>query len=99
MERDQSSIEIRDVDGDGEVRRFAEIDAESFGGRPASNMRWLAAAAPHAPLRLAHVEGEVVAATCAWRPVSSSVGGRCRRRGSPPLRYTPPGGAAVLAER
>jgi predicted acetyltransferase len=60
MERDQSPIEIRDADGDGELRRFAEVDAESFGGRAATNMGWFAAAAPHAPLRLAHVEGEVV---------------------------------------
>jgi predicted acetyltransferase len=60
MERDQSPIEIRDADGDGEIRRFAEIDAEAFGGRAASNMRWLEAAAPHAPLRLAHIDGEVV---------------------------------------
>ena len=60
MEPDQSSIEIRDADGDADVRRFAEIDAESFGGRAANNVRWFAAAAPHAPLRLAQVEGEVV---------------------------------------
>ena len=51
MEPDQSSIEIRDADGDADVRRFAEIDAESFGGRAANNVRWFAAAAPHSPLR------------------------------------------------
>jgi predicted acetyltransferase len=60
MEREQSTIEIRDVQGEQELRRFAEVDAESFAGVASSNMHWLLAAAPHAPLRLAHLDGEVV---------------------------------------
>jgi predicted acetyltransferase len=60
MERDQSTIEIRDAQSEQELRRFAEVDAESFAGVASSNMRWLLAAAPHAPLRLAHLDGEVV---------------------------------------
>ena len=36
------------------------MDAESFAGNAAANMRWLNAAVPHAPLRLAHVGGEIV---------------------------------------
>jgi predicted acetyltransferase len=60
MERDRSPIEIRDAQGERDLQRFAEVDAESFAGQPATNMRWLAAAAPHAPLRLAHTDGEIV---------------------------------------
>jgi predicted acetyltransferase len=60
MERDQPPIEIRDAGGEQELRRFAEVDAESFSGVAATNMRWLLAAAPHAPLRLAHMGGEIV---------------------------------------
>jgi predicted acetyltransferase len=60
MHRDLSAIEIRDAHGDAERRRFAEVDAESFAGHAATNMNWLIAAAPHAPLRLAHLDGQVV---------------------------------------
>jgi predicted acetyltransferase len=60
MERDQSPIEIRDAQGEQELRRFAEVDAESFAGVASANMGWLLAAAPHAPLRLAHMDGEIV---------------------------------------
>jgi predicted acetyltransferase len=59
MERDRDSIEVRDGRGDDDLRRFAEVDAESFAGHAAANMRWLTASAPHAPLRLACMEGEV----------------------------------------
>ncbi len=60
MERVQSPIEIRDADGDSDLRRFAEVDAELFAGNAAANMRWLSVATPHAPLRLARMEGEIV---------------------------------------
>ncbi len=60
MEPGHTEIEIRDAQGDAERRRFAEVDAESFAGNAAANMRWLDAAVPHAPLRLAHVGGEIV---------------------------------------
>jgi predicted acetyltransferase len=60
MERDKSPIEIRDAHGEPDLQRFAEVDAESFAGQAATNMRWLAAASPHAPLRLAHTDGEIV---------------------------------------
>jgi predicted acetyltransferase len=60
MERDQSPIQIRDAQGEQELRRFAEVDAESFSGVASNNMGWLLAAAPHAPLRLAHMDGEIV---------------------------------------
>jgi predicted acetyltransferase len=60
MEHDQPPIEIRDAAGEGERRRFAEVDAESFGGAVSRNLRWLAAAEPYAPLRLAHMDGEIV---------------------------------------
>jgi predicted acetyltransferase len=60
MERDQPPIEIRDAHGEQELRRFAEVDAESFAGVAATNLGWLLAAAPHAPLRLAHMDGEIV---------------------------------------
>ncbi|MGA7987413.1 MAG: GNAT family N-acetyltransferase [Candidatus Dormiibacterota bacterium] len=53
-------IEISDIRDDAELRRFAEVDAESFAGRAADNVRWLTAAAPHTTLRLARVGGEVV---------------------------------------
>jgi predicted acetyltransferase len=53
-------IEIRDLAGDDERRRFAEVDAESFAGRAADNLRYLTAAAPHATPRLAHIGDEVV---------------------------------------
>jgi predicted acetyltransferase len=59
MAREGDPIEIRDARGDDDLRRFAEVDAESFGGNAAANMRWLTATAPHAPLRLACIEGEV----------------------------------------
>jgi predicted acetyltransferase len=75
MERDPSPIEIRDAQGEAELRRFAEIDAESFAGRAANNMRWLAAAEPHAPLRLAHTEGEVVGGYMLF-PAGQFFGGR-----------------------
>jgi predicted acetyltransferase len=75
MEDDRSPIEIRDGHGDDERRRFAEVDAESFAGQAAANMRWLTAAAPHAPLRLAHMEGEVVGGYMLL-PVGQFFGGR-----------------------
>ena len=53
-------MKIRDGQGDDDQRRFAEVDAESFAGHAADNMRWLAAAEPHAALRLACLEGDVV---------------------------------------
>ena len=55
-----NTIEIREAQGDAERRRFAEVDAESFAGNAARNMLWISAAEPHAPLRLAHIDGEVV---------------------------------------
>jgi predicted acetyltransferase len=54
------TIEIRDLGDDDERRRFAEVDAESFAGRAADNMRWLVAAAPQTTPRLAHIGDEVV---------------------------------------
>ena len=60
MERDRSPVEIRDAHGEQDLQRFAEVDAELFAGQAATNMRWLTAAAPHAPLRLAHADGEIV---------------------------------------
>jgi predicted acetyltransferase len=60
MERDQPPVEIRDAQGEPELRRFAEVDAESFAGVASGNMRWLLAAARHAPIRLAHMDGEIV---------------------------------------
>jgi predicted acetyltransferase len=60
MEHGRADIEIRDAQGDAELQRFAEVDAESFAGRAASNMLWLKVGAPLAPLRLAHMDGEVV---------------------------------------
>jgi|HubBroStandDraft_4_1064222.scaffolds.fasta_scaffold04957_4 predicted acetyltransferase len=60
MQQDPSPVEIRDGQGDDDMRRFAEVDAESFAGHAADNMRWLAAAEPHAALRLACMEGDVV---------------------------------------
>jgi predicted acetyltransferase len=53
-------IEIRASADDDDRQRFAEVDAESFGGNAAHNMRWLSAAAPHAPLRLATIGGDIV---------------------------------------
>jgi len=44
MAREGDPIEIRDARGDDDLRRFAEVDAESFGGNAAANMRWLTAA-------------------------------------------------------
>jgi predicted acetyltransferase len=55
-----ADIEVSDVRDDAERRRFAEIDAESFAGRVADNVRWITAAAPHITLRLARIGGEVV---------------------------------------
>lgn len=75
MQRDQSNIEIRDAEGDGERRSFAEVDAESFAGHAATNIVWLTAAAPHAPLRLAHVDG-AVAGGYMLLPVGQFFGGR-----------------------
>jgi predicted acetyltransferase len=75
MEPVPSPIEIRDAHGEAELRRFAEIDAESFAGRAANNMRWLTAAQPHAPLRLAHTEGEVVGGYMLF-PAGQFFGGR-----------------------
>jgi predicted acetyltransferase len=67
--------EIRDGRGDADLRRFAEVDAESFAGHAATNMRWLAAAAPHVPLRLAVIEGEIVGGYMLL-PVGQFFGGR-----------------------
>jgi len=53
-------VEVSDARDHTERRRFAEIDAESFAGRVADNMRWITAAAPHTTLRLARIGGEVV---------------------------------------
>ncbi len=75
MEPGQTEIEIRDAQGDAEVRRFAEVDAESFAGHAAANMRWLSAAVPHAPLRLAHMDGEIVGGYVLL-PVGQFFGGR-----------------------
>ncbi|HVC05152.1 MAG TPA: GNAT family N-acetyltransferase [Candidatus Acidoferrales bacterium] len=55
-----SDIEISDIRDDAERQRFAEIDAQSFAGNAADNMRWLKAAEPHTTLRLARIGGEVV---------------------------------------
>src|SRR5579864_6807268 len=81
MEQDTSAIEILDAANEDERRRFAEIDAESFGGRTADNMRWLAAAKPHAPLRLARIGGEV-----AWRAHSCGIAWPLRANGGPHSR-------------
>jgi predicted acetyltransferase len=75
MERDQSPIDIRDAADVSERRRFAEVDAESFAGLASTNMRWLEAAAPRAPLRLAHMDGEVVGGYMLL-PVGQFFGGR-----------------------
>jgi len=75
MERDQPLIEIRDAADVSERRRFAEVDAESFAGLASTNMRWLEAAAPRAPLRLAHLDGEVVGGYMLL-PVGQFFGGR-----------------------
>lgn len=53
-------VEISDARDDTERRRFAEVDAESFAGRPEDNVRWIMAATPHTTLRLARIGGEVV---------------------------------------
>ena len=55
-----NDIEISDIRDDAERQRFAEIDATSFAGRTADNVRWLKAAQPHTTLRLARLGGEVV---------------------------------------
>ncbi len=55
-----SDIEISDIRDDAERQRFAEIDAVSFAGRAADNMRWLKAAEPYTTLRVARIGGEVV---------------------------------------
>jgi predicted acetyltransferase len=55
-----NSVEISDARDDTERRRFAEVDAESFAGRAADNVRWIMAATPHTTLRLARIGGEVV---------------------------------------
>jgi predicted acetyltransferase len=70
-----AAIEIRDGRGDADLRRFAEVDAESFAGHTATNMRWLLAAAPLAPLRLAVMEGEIVGGYMRL-PVGQFFGGR-----------------------
>jgi len=75
MEADRNPIEIREGRGDADLRRFAEVDAESFAGHAATNMRWLAAAAPYAPLRLAVLEGEIVGGYMLL-PVGQFFGGR-----------------------
>jgi predicted acetyltransferase len=75
MEADRNSIEIREGRGDADLRRFAEVDAESFAGHAATNMRWLSAAAPYAPLRLAVLEGEIVGGYMLL-PVGQFFGGR-----------------------
>lgn len=54
------NVEISDARDDTERRRFAAIDAESFAGRVADNLRWIAAAAPHTTLRVARIGDEVV---------------------------------------
>jgi predicted acetyltransferase len=55
-----TDIEISDARDDAERMRFADVDAESFAGRTADNVRWLAAAAPYTRLRVARIGGEVV---------------------------------------
>lgn len=75
MQQDRFPVEIRDGQGDDDMRRFAEVDAESFAGHAAANMRWLAAAAPHATLRLARMEGDVVGGYLLL-PVGQFFGGR-----------------------
>jgi predicted acetyltransferase len=55
-----NEIEISEARDDTERRRFAEVDAESFAGRAADNVRWIMAATPHTTLRLARIDGEVV---------------------------------------
>jgi predicted acetyltransferase len=55
-----SDIEISDIRDDAERQRFTEIDAESFAGSAADNMRWLTAAEGHTTLRVARIGGEVV---------------------------------------
>ena len=75
MAADASPIKIRDAHGDGELRRFAEVDAESFAGNASTNMRYLKAALPHASIRLAHMDGEIVGGY-GLLPVSQLFGGR-----------------------
>lgn len=90
-----SDIEISDIRDDAEWLRFAEIDAESFAGHAADNMRWLTAAEPHTTLRLARIGGEIVGGYM-MLPTGEFFGGRsvpaqgisavvvdaaCRRRG------------------
>jgi predicted acetyltransferase len=75
MAADVSPIEIRDAHGDGELRRFAEVDAESFAGNASTNMRYLKAALPHASIRLAHIDGEIVGGY-GLLPVGQLFGGR-----------------------
>src|SRR5450755_2014288 len=60
MAHASADIEIRDSADDEDRRRFADINAESFAGNAAHNMRWLQAAVPHAPLRLVTIGGEIV---------------------------------------
>jgi predicted acetyltransferase len=55
-----TDIEITDARDEAERRRFAEVDAESFAGRAADNIRWLDAAEPYTTLRVARIGGEVV---------------------------------------
>ena len=70
-----SDIEISDIRDDAERQRFAEIDAQSFAGNVADNVRWLAAAEPHTTLRLARIGGEV-AGGYIMLPTGEFFGGR-----------------------
>jgi predicted acetyltransferase len=70
-----TNVEISDARDDIERRRFAEIDAESFAGRVADNLRWIAAAAPHTTLRVARIGDEVVGGYI-MLPAAEFFGGR-----------------------
>lgn len=54
------NVEISDANDDSERRRFAEVDAESFAGHAANNVRWIVAATPHTTLRVARIGGQIV---------------------------------------
>jgi predicted acetyltransferase len=71
----QTDIEISDARDEAERRRFAEVDAESFAGRAADNIRWLDAAERYTTLRVAHIDGEVVGGY-AMLPTGEFFGGR-----------------------
>jgi predicted acetyltransferase len=70
-----SNIAISDARDEADRRRFAEVDAESFAGRVADNMRWLAAAEPYTTLRIARIGAELVGGYLMF-PAGEFYGGR-----------------------